>query len=293
MRNIFFGPFRLAIKPHPHDPMQMLTKLFHNEKTQRLQRKQLDLLRFMADDHPGEELTIEDIAAALWPEETGGDSVEKQVSLLRKSLGDVAKNPQYIETLRDQRGYKFIAPVRSEGDLDRLDGSPRWKDETFHRFLDQTPEKAELRIVATGFQFNPSELPFDQLRKRGVNIKIIIMNPHNSALVEARHGLREDKTFDDCVYSLKEQVRALPRLAVPPEGHDPAGKLEWRLSDAMPCGFVVHSSHGALVGLYLAHWSYTKGPMIEVRPNSSLWKELYHDWESRWNAKPVIGPVQD
>jgi hypothetical protein len=65
--------------------------------------------------------------------------------------------------------------------------------------------------------------------------------------------------------------------------------LGFRLSTAMPCAFVAHTRNGARLGLFLAHESYTKGPMISVAPNTRVWHTLHEDWKLRWaDASQVL-----
>jgi DNA-binding winged helix-turn-helix (wHTH) protein len=64
-------------------------------------------------EHPGEVLTRDEIAHALWPDGTFVDyerGVNSALNRLREALGDSAANPRFIETLA-RRGYRFIAPV--------------------------------------------------------------------------------------------------------------------------------------------------------------------------------------
>jgi hypothetical protein len=64
--------------------------------------------------------------------------------------------------------------------------------------------------------------------------------------------------------------------------------LDFRLSTAMPCGFVAHSRNGARLGVFLAQDSYTKGPMVSIAANSKMWHALHEDWKRRWaDASPV------
>lgn len=68
-------------------------------------------------EHPGELLTREQIAGALWPEGTFVDyehGVNSAMNRLREALHDPAANPRFIETLA-RRGYRFIAPVERIG----------------------------------------------------------------------------------------------------------------------------------------------------------------------------------
>ncbi|HWT66632.1 MAG TPA: winged helix-turn-helix domain-containing protein [Terracidiphilus sp.] len=64
-------------------------------------------------EQPGQLLTRDDIARALWPSGTYVDfdhGVNSTINRLREALGDTAANPRFVETLA-RRGYRFIAPV--------------------------------------------------------------------------------------------------------------------------------------------------------------------------------------
>ena len=64
-------------------------------------------------ERPGELLTREEIARALWPDGTFVDyehGVNSAVNRIREALGDTAGNPRFVETLA-RRGYRFVAPV--------------------------------------------------------------------------------------------------------------------------------------------------------------------------------------
>lgn len=70
---------------------------------------------------PGEVLTREELARALWPDGVFVDfeqGVNSAVNRLRDALGDSARNPRFVETLA-RRGYRFVAPV------ERLDPAPK------------------------------------------------------------------------------------------------------------------------------------------------------------------------
>ncbi len=288
VRKIWFENCRLEIKPHPHDRDQTLLRLFVDNVPQSVQTKTLKLLQYLADDHPNEEITDAEIALDVWGTLGAVDNVWKQISLLRRALGEPQNKPyKFIDTLPNRRGYRFIAKVRSEGDLGRLDGLMKWDPEAFLHFLKQVKRsemqsemEEDLRIVTTAFPAAPSEMLFEDLLKDGIRIRVLLMNPENDVLIHARYALREDKKGKVGPEELRVQIEQLPVLA---KTDGCTGKLEWQLSDAMPCGFLAHASHGALVGLFLAHTSYTKGPMIQVPANTDLWKTLYLDWKKRWD----------
>jgi hypothetical protein len=68
----------------------------------------------------------------------------------------------------------------------------------------------------------------------------------------------------------------------------PEDLLQVRLSNAMPCGFVMHSSASAIVGLFPVQGSYATGPMIEVPGGTELWDTLYDDWQVRWDNPVTV-----
>jgi len=64
-------------------------------------------------EQPGELLTREQIAQALWPDGVFVDTdhgVNSAINRIREALGDTAGRPRFIETLA-RRGYRFIAPA--------------------------------------------------------------------------------------------------------------------------------------------------------------------------------------
>jgi DNA-binding winged helix-turn-helix (wHTH) protein len=74
-------------------------------------------LLVMLLERPGELVTREEIASALWPDGTFVDfehGVNSAMNRIREALGDSAANPRFVETLA-KRGYRFIAPVEAAG----------------------------------------------------------------------------------------------------------------------------------------------------------------------------------
>jgi Tol biopolymer transport system component/DNA-binding winged helix-turn-helix (wHTH) protein len=65
-------------------------------------------------ERPGEIVTREEMRARLWPEDTFVDfehSLNTAIKKLRKTLGDSAARPRFIETCARQ-GYRFIASIQ-------------------------------------------------------------------------------------------------------------------------------------------------------------------------------------
>ncbi len=70
----------------------------------------------------GEAMTSTQLQIAIWktdPTKYDDNAVTKALSVLRKSLGDDARNPRYIEMLKG-RGYRLIQPVSFQDDYRRL-----------------------------------------------------------------------------------------------------------------------------------------------------------------------------
>lgn len=78
--------------------------------------RELLALAALAED-PGALVTKDDLARKVWPE-TGGvvsdDSIEQLVSRLRRKLGDDARDPRYLLTVRGL-GYRLFAQERKTG----------------------------------------------------------------------------------------------------------------------------------------------------------------------------------
>jgi TolB-like protein/DNA-binding winged helix-turn-helix (wHTH) protein len=75
--------------------------------------KSFDILAYLIE-HAGRVVTQDEILEALWPETyVNPEVLRKYILEIRKTLGDRAENPEFIETL-PKRGYRFVAPVIDE-----------------------------------------------------------------------------------------------------------------------------------------------------------------------------------
>ena len=80
------------------------------DRTVRLEPKVVELLVHLAR-RKGEVVGREELLQAVWPGVVvGDDTLTQAVNKLRRSLGDDAHAPTYIETI-SKRGYRLIAPV--------------------------------------------------------------------------------------------------------------------------------------------------------------------------------------
>jgi DNA-binding winged helix-turn-helix (wHTH) protein/roadblock/LC7 domain-containing protein len=67
-------------------------------------------------ERPGEIVSREELQKRLWPD-TFVDvdhSVNTAINKIREVLGDSAESPRYVETV-PRRGYRFVAPLNSDG----------------------------------------------------------------------------------------------------------------------------------------------------------------------------------
>jgi hypothetical protein len=284
--------FRLEVRQDSMGELHL--RLFRGrEEVAGLFKPTLPLLRYMAE-RPNKDLRTDQILDELWPE-SGRNIVEKHVSFIRSALGDTKppEEPVFIKTIHGD-GYKFLPEVTRSGELGDLEAYPEWWPDRFTQLLRQVergtgPETEDLRIVSSGISTFVSELRLERLIAKGrARVRILLMNPANEALINARYLLRKDKPYERNVRELKEQIAEIQDIARRyPPSTDGAGSLELLLSDTMPSGCMFHAANWALLGIFLAHESYSKGPMIEARGGSDPWKMLYDDWQVRWDAAVI------
>lgn len=82
----------------------------------KLQQQPFLVLKILLQ-RPGEIVTREELCSQIWPVDTFVDfdkSLNTAVNKLRDTLGDTSGSPVFIETV-PRRGYRFIAPVSSNG----------------------------------------------------------------------------------------------------------------------------------------------------------------------------------
>ena len=95
----------------------MANRLTQGDEVRRVEPKVMEVLALMASQ-PGETVTRDQFMAEVWTGTIVTDDVlARCISELRKALGDSARNPDYVETIR-KRGYVLIAPVDLDVDLD-------------------------------------------------------------------------------------------------------------------------------------------------------------------------------
>jgi len=97
-----FGRFRLELREH---------RLVLEGRSIPLTGKAFDTLCVLLERH-GELVPKQDLMNAVWSETTVEENnLDRNISALRKALGDRATNRQYIETI-PRMGYRFVAEVK-------------------------------------------------------------------------------------------------------------------------------------------------------------------------------------
>jgi DNA-binding winged helix-turn-helix (wHTH) protein len=281
--SLSFGDFCLEIRRNPYIPNEVHRILYRASVEVELEPLPLKLLECLAR-RPKEPLEESYLSMALRRDASDeGKNIQHHIHTLRAALGDMDRdNRRFIANIPTW-GYKFLADVRRQGDVGGIEAFLTWDHPRFFELLSRVErhgdEKEDLRIVTVAFSGGVTNLHLEKLLARNARIRIVMMNPENRDLLKARHGLRRDpKTPEKGRSEIEEQLEELAGIMAE------YPTLEVRLSDAMPGGFVAHSKDWALTGMFLAHCSYVKGPMIEVSADTETWKHLYTDWFVRWEA---------
>src|SRR6266850_4319877 len=94
--------------------------LWRNGDRVPLAPKGFDVLAYLVE-HAGRVVNQDEMLEALWPETfVNPEVLRKYILEIRKALGDRRDNPEFIETL-PKRGYRFIAPVVHESEVEPTD----------------------------------------------------------------------------------------------------------------------------------------------------------------------------
>ena len=75
-----------------------------------LEPRAAEVLEYLAR-HPRQVVSVDDLVEHVWDRRFVGDSpVYRTIADIRRHLGDDARHPEYIETIR-KRGYRLVADV--------------------------------------------------------------------------------------------------------------------------------------------------------------------------------------
>jgi DNA-binding winged helix-turn-helix (wHTH) protein/TolB-like protein/Flp pilus assembly protein TadD len=91
-----------------------LNRISRGAATAALQPRFMDLLVYLSE-HAGKVVSKEEILEAVWAKEFVSEgTLTHAVAVIRQTLGDDVRKPEYIETI-PTRGYRVIAPVHAAG----------------------------------------------------------------------------------------------------------------------------------------------------------------------------------
>ncbi len=100
-----------------------LNRISQGDHAVPLEPRAMEVLAFLAG-RPGEVVSTDQLIEAVWNRRFVGDSpVYRIIAELRRVLGDDARQPRYIQTIR-KRGYRLVAEVASEPGA-RITATPR------------------------------------------------------------------------------------------------------------------------------------------------------------------------
>ncbi|MBZ5573550.1 MAG: alpha/beta fold hydrolase [Acidobacteriia bacterium] len=139
-----FGPFRLEVGEH---------RLVREGQSIPLTGKAFDTLCVLVERH-GKLVSKQDLMSAVWPETTVEENnLDRNISTLRKALGEQANGQSFIETV-PRVGYRFVAPVTESDSKESLaeesGQEPPSRQEV--RFC-MTPDKVRLAYARVGCGF--------------------------------------------------------------------------------------------------------------------------------------------
>ena len=196
----------------------------------------------------------------------------------------------------DHVPVQALLESRHEDENTAIKLEPKWNQGRFEELVKSvnpdpkrgpSEEQGDLCICTTFFVGDtPLRSKLIEALGRGVRIQVLMLDPDNEAMLEARFRLRTDTySPDNAKRDLLKHIKMLEDLeAYIAPSVSPKGSVEIRVSNKMPSGFVAHSRDWAVMGIMLARESYAEGPMIEVMSSrSSLWRHIEADWHVRWN----------
>ena len=148
-----FGPFRLEVREHC---------LVREGRSVPLTGKAFETLRVLVERH-GTLVTKSDLMNAVWPETTVEENnLDRNISAVRKALGEMASGRHYIETV-PRVGYRFVAQVVQTS-------SPQFTQATSG---DAVPELEAEKSVAVLYFENLSGAKEDEYFRDGMTEDVI------------------------------------------------------------------------------------------------------------------------
>ncbi|WP_297735014.1 winged helix-turn-helix domain-containing protein [uncultured Maricaulis sp.] len=210
-----------------------------------LEPRVMDLLMLFAGQ-PGEVISKDEIAAALWGEvHVNDDALTRTVFKLRKALGDDARNARYIATV-PKRGYRLVAEVSTP--VDRLAASA----ESWRRGFGVMAVTLAVLFVAMlgwGLMFGEGSAPANHAASDRLARADGFYHQYTRADNEAALRLYESVLDDDAdnAAALAGLANALTQRLIRFQGSESEGNVRSSLSQALEEGWL--ESEAARAGL--------------------------------------------
>lgn len=192
-------------------------------QTTRLELRGMRLLLCLAE-HPGQVVSIDAVLKQVWGDvAVSPDSVYQAVALLRRQLGDDAKEPKYIETV-PKLGYRIVANVGPW--IEETRGVDRPSGVHSRRDIAAAPSRNWWIVGATALSvvvILGGLLLFLQAghhRRRGSSpaTKLARPNPQSVAVLpflDLTDGMKEEEFADGMTEELIDKLSKMPGLRVP------------------------------------------------------------------------------
>ncbi len=259
-----FGPFRLDTR------QGFLTR---SGEVIPLEPKVVDTLVVLVEAE-GRLVTKQDLMERVWPGtfvEEG--SLSRNVSALRRTLGDTAEEPQYIETV-PKRGYRFRAPVRPAGaSIEMVRESTQSDDDTSvpRRFwMHWVGAALLLAVIAAAAVWHGSD------REHVVTVRAMAVLPLRNFTGRTDLEFVADGTTEELISTLAQipslRVIGHRTVAAYKTSTKPAGAIARELGVDVVLEGAVRESNGRL---------RVSAELIDATSEASLW------------AKTQEGSVQD
>lgn len=160
---LLFGEFELHLETR---------ELFRNEQPVRIQDQPARLLELLAG-RAGRLVSRDEIRSHLWGDSINVDfeqSINFCVKQLRRTLGDSAGAPRFVETV-PRRGYRFVAPVQRTTIATEKAAAPAESEQpkpapTEPALTESTPQRFQIppAVVLTGLLVLAAAVSFSLLR---------------------------------------------------------------------------------------------------------------------------------
>jgi TolB-like protein/DNA-binding winged helix-turn-helix (wHTH) protein/Flp pilus assembly protein TadD len=235
-----------------------------------LEPKLMDLLVCLAE-HAGEVVSKETLLDRVWRVEHVSDgTLSHAVAELRRALGDDARRPEYIETIR-KRGYRMVAAVAP-------DSTPVMATEAGLEASSRPSRR--LAFIALALLLALSAAAWIGIARRGDDpprVPKIVILPFENLGTEAHESFAAGLT--DEIISRLASVRGLQVVSrTTAFNYDSAGRSAPEIGAELGVDYIVEGA---------VRWSSGGDPqMVRITPQLIRVEEDGHLWSGRFDRRP-------